>query len=290
MQALPPVQFPTSTIRQAVVQMLTVVQTARLLRELQAPARGAKGAATVAGRPVAGALDGTNDRVTKRRSLTSIPRPQSDESPGAPSSTYARSQDSEAKKGFVGASVGLVPTPARLGIGSEAAEPIHSGTPRAVHANEAHVVAKIVAVEAAKVDVFLVTTVGLPIEIERERREAALVRRYVDWLATRDITAVRHEICLPGQVRPLYTDLFDPALSELLEAKASSERNDVRMALGQLLDYSRFVEHRTLAVLTPEPVDADLLNLLSRYSIANVYGCSDGRFARQGADAEPDRR
>lgn len=63
----------------------------------------------------------------------------------------------------------------------------------------------------------------------------------------------RNEIKLPGLGRPFYTDLYDLSRLEIIEAKASCDRDAVRMALGQLLDYSRYVEHRSLAMLTPAP-------------------------------------
>jgi hypothetical protein len=59
--------------------------------------------------------------------------------------------------------------------------------------------------------------------------------------------------------------------SQLIEAKASADRDDVRMALGQLLDYARYVRHDSLAVLTPDPVSDDLAMLLAGHGITNIY-------------------
>jgi hypothetical protein len=47
-----------------------------------------------------------------------------------------------------------------------------------------------------------------------------------------------------------------------VEAKGSVERGAIRMALGQLLDYRRFVPHARCAVLLPEQPRADLVALI----------------------------
>ena len=51
-----------------------------------------------------------------------------------------------------------------------------------------------------------------------------------------------------------------------------------RMAVGQLLDYSRFVDHANLAVLLPEVPRRDLLGLLHSHSIAVIAPRSDSLF------------
>jgi hypothetical protein len=118
-----------------------------------------------------------------------------------------------------------------------------------------------------------------------ERREAALVQRYVDWLAQFGRHAVRHEIRLPGSERPLYTDVYDLSSRELVEAKASSGRVHIRMAIGQLMDYSRYVSHDHLAVLTPTKPHPDLVELLDSLEINCIYEVQNGVFIR----AEPNQ-
>jgi hypothetical protein len=63
------------------------------------------------------------------------------------------------------------------------------------------------------------------------------------------------------------------------------------MAVGQLLDYSRFVDQAKLAILLPEGPRQDLLDFLDRYSIAVIAPRQGGRFEtvsrwdeRQAAD------
>jgi hypothetical protein len=76
----------------------------------------------------------------------------------------------------------------------------------------------------------------------------------------------RKRIVPPGEARPLFTDLFDATTGTLVEAKGTVERNAIRMAIGQLADYKRFVEDgqpRHLAVLVPSQPRRDLRELLA---------------------------
>lgn len=118
---------------------------------------------------------------------------------------------------------------------------------------------------------------------EAERREASLVGRYREWLHGHGGKLVRHKIMLPDSVQPLYTDTFDEATGELIEAKGSAARHYVRLALGQLLDYARFVEHQSLAILVPSEPAADLFDLLARHSVSCVYETGRGQFSRRDA-------
>ncbi len=119
---------------------------------------------------------------------------------------------------------------------------------------------------------------------EMQRREAALLYRYKEWLERRNHTTARHEIRLPDTPASLLTDLFDVESNELIEAKASPARQHVRMALGQLLDYNRYVEANKLAVLLPgRPLD-DLVDLLVKNGVSCIYEEADtGDFARADA-------
>src|SRR5262249_41223713 len=61
---------------------------------------------------------------------------------------------------------------------------------------------------------------------------------------------------------PLYTDLYNASTHELVEAKASARRADVRMGIGQLADYRRFLEAPRCVLLLPQAPSDDLLDLL----------------------------
>jgi hypothetical protein len=123
-----------------------------------------------------------------------------------------------------------------------------------------------------------------------ERREAELVGRYTAWLESTGSTATRKEIRLPDLGHALYTDLFDRLRSELVEAKSSASRHHVRLALGQLLDYARYIEHESRAVLLPSDPGAELVELLHSVKIACVYETTTGVFVRVDPRRAPEER
>ncbi len=109
---------------------------------------------------------------------------------------------------------------------------------------------------------------------EAVRREAALVRRYAEWLLAHGRDSCRQQIRLPDGTS-LYTDLFDLSADELVEAKADADRGSVRAGLGQVLDYGRFVDHSTKALLLPNRPTEDLLELLHYYGVSAVWVAED---------------
>lgn len=86
---------------------------------------------------------------------------------------------------------------------------------------------------------------------ELERREAGLVQRYREFLEHAGHEVGRLRIVPPGETRPLYSDLWDETASELIEAKSTVTRDQLRLAVGQLLDYGRFVDAKCRSVLVP---------------------------------------
>lgn len=111
------------------------------------------------------------------------------------------------------------------------------------------------------------------------KREAELVARYQSHLEAQGSTCVRYKLRPPGELRDLYTDLFDQTNNVLYKAKGISTREAVRMAVGQLLDYCRHVPTKpTLAILLPVLPGTDLLDLLSAQGITCVYETAPGSF------------
>jgi hypothetical protein len=111
------------------------------------------------------------------------------------------------------------------------------------------------------------------------KREAELVVRYQAYCEAQGSTCVRYKLRPIGELRDLYTDLLDLTENVLYEAKGVATREAVRMAVGQLLDYSRHVPtDPSLAVLLPALPNTDLLNLLSGLRIRCVYETSPGTF------------
>ncbi len=81
-------------------------------------------------------------------------------------------------------------------------------------------------------------------------------------------------------LRDLYTDLLDITDHVLYEAKGVATREAVRMAIGQLYDYSRHVpSDPALAVLLPAKPSRDLQELLHRHHVACVYETTPGQFS-----------
>ena len=111
--------------------------------------------------------------------------------------------------------------------------------------------------------------------VRATRREAELVLAYADWLTTFGHLTVRQLVRLPDG-GSLYTDAYDKTTGQLVEAKGSSGRKSVRQALGQILDYGRFVEHASLAILTPDRPAEDLVSLLRSQAIAAIWRTPTG--------------
>ena len=92
--------------------------------------------------------------------------------------------------------------------------------------------------------------------IQAKHREKKLVKDFKRILQKkgREITRLRYS---KAGKQPLFCDLYEEKKRHLLEAKASCSREDVRMAVGQLLDYAQLTKaaklgQSKLAILVPE--------------------------------------
>jgi hypothetical protein len=106
---------------------------------------------------------------------------------------------------------------------------------------------------------------------EIERRESTLVRKYRDHLQRQGHVVSRLRVVPPGEAAPLYSDLWDETTSELIEAKGLVTREQLRSAVGQLLDYGRFVDAEVRTVLVPAKPRPDLLAFLAHARVDAVY-------------------
>ena len=107
---------------------------------------------------------------------------------------------------------------------------------------------------------------------EAERRESRLVKAYEQHLRSLGHSPHRHRIQPAEEAKPLFTDLYDPVDQTLIEAKGTTTREAIRMAIGQLLDYRRFVsDARTLAVLVPTAPRADLEEFVKSCNVSLIY-------------------
>lgn len=112
------------------------------------------------------------------------------------------------------------------------------------------------------------------------KREADLVNRYVEDLRSQGCEVTGFHIPVSDQPYPLRVDIYDHTNQDIIEAKSSSSREHVRNAIGQLLDYRRYVKHKQISVLLPKKPRQDLLDLLSKEGIDCIYESSSGKFQR----------
>jgi hypothetical protein len=113
---------------------------------------------------------------------------------------------------------------------------------------------------------------------EAERRESGLVQSLATHLRGRDHKVCRLQIVPKGEYKPLFTDLYDETADVLVEAKGSVTRENIRMAIGQLADYARFVPTARKTVLLPSRPRPDLEELLRSEAI-DVIWAAEGGFA-----------
>jgi hypothetical protein len=110
---------------------------------------------------------------------------------------------------------------------------------------------------------------------ELERREAALVHKYREHLRWQGHQVSRLRVVAPGESYPLYSDLWDETALELIEAKGTATRDQLRAAVGQLLDYGRFVDAKRRSVLLPSRPRGDLLEYLHAVGMEAIYPDGD---------------
>jgi hypothetical protein len=104
-----------------------------------------------------------------------------------------------------------------------------------------------------------------------------LVRDYSDFLTENGDEVTRNQVSAPGASGPLYSDVFNHTRHHLIEAKAGTSRGDIRMAIGQLADYQRFVPpFKRRAVLLEAKPHPDLVALLSSQDIAVIWRSGEG--------------
>jgi hypothetical protein len=114
-------------------------------------------------------------------------------------------------------------------------------------------------------------------EREAERKEQKLVTALEAHLKRKGHDVFRLKILPEGEAKPIFCDLRDATADTLVEAKGSVSREAIRMAIGQLADYRRFVDKESkAAVLVPERPRADLLALLESQGIDAIWPTRDG--------------
>lgn len=104
-----------------------------------------------------------------------------------------------------------------------------------------------------------------------KRDEARMVGQFEAWLANRTHQTRRLRIKIPGERHELVTDTFDTTAGVLYEAKSKSDRASVRLAIGQLLDYLRFVPQASGSILLPDEPTADVKRLIHSVGFSVTY-------------------
>ena len=117
---------------------------------------------------------------------------------------------------------------------------------------------------------------------EAAQREAALIDRFQNFLTERRHRVRRYRVTPDGTSAPVYSDIADITSRVLYEAKGTADRMAVRLALGQVLDYGRYVRRVVpdikLAVLLPEYPPGDISDLLKENDVGCVVELASGTF------------
>lgn len=113
------------------------------------------------------------------------------------------------------------------------------------------------------------------------RRESYLVEEFM--ASQRGHNFNRWAIKLPDERSPLLTDVYDRTDQVLYEAKAGVGRVDLRMAVGQLLDYRRHVRVDNLrcSLLLPSRPNADLRDYVASAGLGIAFK-DGGQFLFEG--------
>ena len=111
--------------------------------------------------------------------------------------------------------------------------------------------------------------------------ESELVERFKDWIEGEgNLRPAALKLPTPLGETWVEADLWLPATRQLVEAKADANRESVRMAIGQVLDYTHLasllvqgkdfpgLKNASPAILLPMLPEPDLLELLKKLSIA----------------------
>ncbi len=123
-------------------------------------------------------------------------------------------------------------------------------------------------------NVFIIHTKGIP-GLPHNNPEAILVDQYVAWMDENTRFGHNHI-----RVDNLYVDLFDLTHWQLIEAKAVTSREKLRMAIGQLRDYKRYYDRSpSLAVLLPARPTDSCIKLLTDNHIAAIWRNPSGSFS-----------
>jgi hypothetical protein len=114
-----------------------------------------------------------------------------------------------------------------------------------------------------------------------ENAEAKLVNQYAGWLLrTHKREALPHSLpvvfSVDGVSGHVSCDLYDEERRIMIEAKSTTDRHNIRMAIGQLFDYSnlmQLIRGKTVkrAMLLPKRLDSSMEEFLKSIGIASIW-------------------
>ncbi|MFI8368581.1 hypothetical protein [Streptomyces sp. NPDC085466] len=112
-------------------------------------------------------------------------------------------------------------------------------------------------------------------------REGLLVEAFKRHLVEAGHQHKTFQITITGEVGALTPDLYDVTDHVLYEGKGLATRHNIRLAIGQLMDYRRHVEKfegggLRVAVLLPSEPSPDLMDLLAAQGVHLVYQTETG--------------
>jgi hypothetical protein len=123
-------------------------------------------------------------------------------------------------------------------------------------------------------------TVSVSEQRDAHRREGELVESFITHL--RGIGVECSRLAVPLDQRKLYNDVFVPERNQLIEAKGTVRRENVRTAIGQIADYlfqiskdESFGQAPKPAILLPERPSRSISELLDHLEIGVFWSTHD---------------
>jgi len=113
------------------------------------------------------------------------------------------------------------------------------------------------------------------------RKESKLLTKYATYRTKHKQSALTSKLIkIKGdkKVDTLKVDGWVESDKLLVEAKSSCTRNMIRLAIGQLLDYKRYLKPNQMAILVPSKPKDDLVELLLDLNIEIIYQLDGGEF------------
>ena len=117
-----------------------------------------------------------------------------------------------------------------------------------------------------------------------ERKESKLVDEYKKYRDKNNLPSLTSMTIKPKGESRATTLRVDGWIKDgkiLIEAKSSCTRNQIRLAIGQLLDYKRYLNPKQMAILLPTKPKSDLIELIKSLDMSLIYRVSKDVFDKE---------